>query len=80
MAALNRALDSITGEAAVNICFGYTAVILARPSGYSLLPELKGCSCRRFRYSSRRRRQFQQRLERADQCPCRAKEGGRNRV
>ena len=46
LAALNRALDGITGETAVHICFGYAAVIHARPSGYSFLPELKGCSCK----------------------------------
>ena len=40
---LNRALDGITGTTAVHICFGYAAVIHARPSGYSFLPELCGC-------------------------------------
>ena len=44
--ALNRALEDITGETAVHICFGYAAIIHARPSGYSFLPELAGCSCR----------------------------------
>jgi 5-methyltetrahydropteroyltriglutamate--homocysteine methyltransferase len=44
--ALNRALENITGETAVHICFGYAAIIHARPSGYSFLPELAGCSCR----------------------------------
>jgi 5-methyltetrahydropteroyltriglutamate--homocysteine methyltransferase len=29
----------------VHICFGYAAVIHARPSGYSFLGELAGCSC-----------------------------------
>ena len=43
--ALNRALDGITGTTAVHICFGYAAVIHERPSGYSFLPELAGCSC-----------------------------------
>jgi 5-methyltetrahydropteroyltriglutamate--homocysteine methyltransferase len=46
LAALNRALDGITGTTAVHICFGYAAVIHARPSGYSFLHELAGCSCR----------------------------------
>ncbi len=45
LAALNRALDGITGTTAVHICFGYAAVIHARPSGYSFLGQLKGCSC-----------------------------------
>jgi 5-methyltetrahydropteroyltriglutamate--homocysteine methyltransferase len=43
--ALNRALDGVTGTTAVHICFGYAAVIHARPSGYSFLSELSGCSC-----------------------------------
>jgi 5-methyltetrahydropteroyltriglutamate--homocysteine methyltransferase len=44
--ALNRALDGITGATAVHICFGYAAIIHARPSGYSFLPELADCACR----------------------------------
>ena len=44
--ALNRALDGIAGTTAVHICFGYAAIIHERPSGYSFLPELAGCSCR----------------------------------
>jgi len=43
--ALNRALEGITGTVAVHICFGYAAIIHSRPSGYSFLPELAGCSC-----------------------------------
>ena len=46
LAALNRALEGVTGTTAVHICFGYAAVIHARPSGYSFLPELHGCSCK----------------------------------
>lgn len=45
LAALNRALEGITGETAVHICFGYAAIIHERPTGYSFLPELAGCSC-----------------------------------
>ena len=45
LAALNRALEGITGTTAVHICFGYAAVIHTRPSGYSFLPELSGCRC-----------------------------------
>jgi len=48
LAALNRALDGITGTTAVHICFGYAAIIHQRPSGYSFLPELAGCSCRQI--------------------------------
>jgi 5-methyltetrahydropteroyltriglutamate--homocysteine methyltransferase len=44
--ALNRALEGVSGETAVHICFGYAAIIHARPSGYSFLPELADCSCR----------------------------------
>jgi 5-methyltetrahydropteroyltriglutamate--homocysteine methyltransferase len=44
--ALNRALEGVTGETAVHICFGYAAIIHARPEGYSFLPEFAGCSCR----------------------------------
>ena len=45
LAALNRALDGVTGTTAVHICFGYAAIIHDRPSGYSFLPELAGCTC-----------------------------------
>jgi 5-methyltetrahydropteroyltriglutamate--homocysteine methyltransferase len=44
--ALNRALEGINGTTAVHICFGYAAIIHQRPSGYSFLPELAGCSCK----------------------------------
>src|SRR5215475_10612576 len=43
--ALNHALTGITGPTAVHICFGYAAIVHQRPSGYSFLPELAGCSC-----------------------------------
>ena len=46
LAALNRALEGINGTTAVHICFGYAAIIHQRPSGYSFLPEMAGCSCR----------------------------------
>jgi 5-methyltetrahydropteroyltriglutamate--homocysteine methyltransferase len=45
LAALNRALDGVTGTTAVHICFGYAAIIHERPSGYSFLPELADCPC-----------------------------------
>jgi 5-methyltetrahydropteroyltriglutamate--homocysteine methyltransferase len=44
--ALNRALEGVTGTTAVHICFGYAAIIHARPEGYSFLPEFSGCSCK----------------------------------
>jgi 5-methyltetrahydropteroyltriglutamate--homocysteine methyltransferase len=43
LAALNRALNGVTGTTAVHLCFGYAAIIHERPSGYSFLPELAGC-------------------------------------
>jgi 5-methyltetrahydropteroyltriglutamate--homocysteine methyltransferase len=43
---LRRALDGVRGTTALHICFGYAAIIHERPSGYSFLPELAGCSCR----------------------------------
>ena len=42
--ALNRALKGVKGETAVHICFGYAALVKDRPSGYSFLPELAGCT------------------------------------
>ena len=43
LAALNAALDGVTGTTAVHLCFGYAAIIHERPPGYSFLPELAGC-------------------------------------
>ncbi|RZA30231.1 MAG: 5-methyltetrahydropteroyltriglutamate--homocysteine methyltransferase [Proteobacteria bacterium] len=40
---VNRALEGLEGRTALHICFGYAAVIHARPAGYSFLPEL--CNC-----------------------------------
>jgi len=44
LAAVQRALEGVTGNTAVHICFGYAAIIHDRPDGYSFLPELAGCS------------------------------------
>jgi len=38
--ALRTALDGIEGRTALHICFGYAAIIHARPEGYNFLPEL----------------------------------------
>jgi len=46
--ALNRALEGVSGTTAVHICFGYAAIIHARPSGYSFLPELAGSPVRQI--------------------------------
>jgi len=48
LAALNRALEGVTGTTCVHICFGYAAIIHERPSGYSFLPELAECRCRQI--------------------------------
>ena len=48
LAALNRALEGVSGMTAVHICFGYAAIIHQRPSAYSFLPQLKGCRCRQI--------------------------------
>jgi 5-methyltetrahydropteroyltriglutamate--homocysteine methyltransferase len=45
LTALNRALHGIHGTTAVHICFGYAAIIHQRPSGYSFLGQLAGCTC-----------------------------------
>jgi len=38
--AVNRALEGLTGQTALHICFGYAQIIHERPEGYSFLPEL----------------------------------------
>ena len=48
LAALQAALDGVKGTTAVHICFGYAAIIHARPEGYSFLPEFAGCSCKQL--------------------------------
>ncbi len=40
VAAVNRALEGLTGKTALHICFGYAQIIHERPEGYSFLPEL----------------------------------------
>jgi 5-methyltetrahydropteroyltriglutamate--homocysteine methyltransferase len=44
LTALNRALDGVVGTTVVHLCFGYAAIIHERPSAYSFLPELGGCT------------------------------------
>jgi 5-methyltetrahydropteroyltriglutamate--homocysteine methyltransferase len=48
LAALTRALDGIAQPTAVHICFGYAAIIHARPSGYSFLAELAAAPCQQI--------------------------------
>jgi 5-methyltetrahydropteroyltriglutamate--homocysteine methyltransferase len=43
VAAINRALAGIPGPTVVHLCFGYAAVVTAKPSGYSFLPQLADC-------------------------------------
>jgi 5-methyltetrahydropteroyltriglutamate--homocysteine methyltransferase len=43
--ALNRALEGIRGPTIVHICFGYAAIIHQRPSAYSFLRQMSGCTC-----------------------------------
>jgi 5-methyltetrahydropteroyltriglutamate--homocysteine methyltransferase len=42
IAALQRALDGITGTTAVHICFGYGAMVRGKPARYAFLSELAG--------------------------------------
>jgi 5-methyltetrahydropteroyltriglutamate--homocysteine methyltransferase len=48
LTALNRALEGVMGKTAIHICFGYAAIIHARPEGYSFLSELAQCSCKQI--------------------------------
>jgi 5-methyltetrahydropteroyltriglutamate--homocysteine methyltransferase len=48
LAALNRALEGVTGETAVHICFGYAALVPGRPAEYAFLTELSGCTVRQI--------------------------------
>jgi 5-methyltetrahydropteroyltriglutamate--homocysteine methyltransferase len=48
IAAVNRALDGVTGTTAVHLCFGYAAMVQDRPSGYSFLGELMQCPARQI--------------------------------
>jgi len=40
LAAIQRALDGVTGTTALHICFGYAALVPGRPCAYSFLEEL----------------------------------------
>ena len=42
--AIDRALDGIEGETVLHTCFGYAAIVHARPSGYPFLRELADCA------------------------------------
>jgi len=47
-AALERALDGVTGTTALHICFGYAALVPGRPAAYSYLSELEASSVRQI--------------------------------
>jgi 5-methyltetrahydropteroyltriglutamate--homocysteine methyltransferase len=40
VAAINRALDGISGPTVVHLCFGYAAMVRGKPSEYAFLPQL----------------------------------------
>src|SRR5262249_5703156 len=42
--AIDRALSGLKVTTAVHLCFGYAAVVNAKPTGYSFLPELADCA------------------------------------
>ena len=46
--ALNKALRDASGTTCVHICFGYAALIHARPEGYSFLPQLHQACCQQI--------------------------------
>jgi 5-methyltetrahydropteroyltriglutamate--homocysteine methyltransferase len=48
VAAVNRALEGVSGTTIVHLCFGYAAIVHERPSAYSFLPQLKGCRCKQI--------------------------------
>src|SRR5271170_2179528 len=39
--AINRAIEGVTGETALHLCFGYGARVTSKPAAYSFLPELE---------------------------------------
>ncbi|MDH3700013.1 MAG: 5-methyltetrahydropteroyltriglutamate--homocysteine methyltransferase [Alphaproteobacteria bacterium] len=44
VAAIDQALDGISGSTIVHLCFGYAYVVKDKPEGYSFLPQLDQCS------------------------------------
>ena len=43
VAAINKALEGITGTTALHLCFGYAALVNDKPSQYAFLSELETC-------------------------------------
>ena len=48
VAALNRALEGVSGTTAVHICFGYAAMVAGKPASYAFLGELAECSAKQI--------------------------------
>jgi 5-methyltetrahydropteroyltriglutamate--homocysteine methyltransferase len=46
--ALNAALEGVSGDTCVHICFGYAMLIHERPEGYSFLPQLANACCKQI--------------------------------
>lgn len=46
--AIDRALEGLSVTTAVHLCFGYAAVVSAKPTGYSFLPELADCAAQQI--------------------------------
>ena len=44
VAAIDKALEGISGTTVVHLCFGYAYAVSDKPSGYSFLPELDKCA------------------------------------
>ena len=43
IAAIDQALDGVSGPTIVHLCFGYAYVVKDKPSGYAFLPEFDTC-------------------------------------
>ena len=43
IAAIDRAVEGVTGTTALHTCFGYAHVVADKPAGYPFLAELDGC-------------------------------------
>jgi 5-methyltetrahydropteroyltriglutamate--homocysteine methyltransferase len=46
--AIDRALQGVSGQTAVHLCFGYAHVVHERPSAYSFLPQLADCAVKQI--------------------------------
>ena len=44
VAAINRAVEGVTGTTALHTCFGYAHVVADKPAGYPFLAELNDCA------------------------------------